>query len=343
MKNTKNTEKWYIGVDGGGTKTAVALSRGDGVAAFRAELSGCSHREIGIDGAVSVVMSGIEKCLAEAGAALSDCAGCCLGMPCYGESAELDVRLEKELRRALYPVPVYVVNDVEVARAGALGGRSGIHVVAGTGSIACGVGDDGVSARCGGWDEFFGDEGSCYWVGREAMSLFSKQADGRAPRGALYDAVRETCGIEDDTEFNDYVIERLKRRRDAVASFQMTAQKAAEAGDMSVRELYERAARELALNVKSLKERLTFFDNKNEKNENHEAHEAHENCETHENQENHKKIPVSYSGGLFRAGETVLAPFRREIEALGCTLFAPIAGAVEGALILAVNKFRLGD
>lgn len=306
-------KKWYIGVDGGGTKTAFAISADDGSIAMQIERTGCSYQMIGIADAVLLIADGIKECLTAVDATLDDCAGCCLGMPCFGESEEHDALLLERLRHALAPAPVYVVNDVEVGWAGSLGGQEGIHVVAGTGSIAYGRGANGVSARCGGWSEFFSDEGSCYWVGREAMSLFTKQADGRIPRGSLYAAVKEMFSITDDIKFNDYAIEYLIPYRDKVASFQLAAKRAAESGDLSARNLYERAAYELALMVEALKDKLLF---------------AGEN------------VPVSYSGGLFKAGELILTPFRQEVERLGCSLRAPLMTAVEGALLLAIKRFR---
>ncbi|TKV29594.1 ATPase [Arthrobacter sp. NamB2] len=61
-----------------------------------------------------------------------------------------------------------VVHDTRLILA-AGGARTGIAVIAGTGSVAWGVGDDGREARSGGWGYLLGDEGSGYWVAREAV------------------------------------------------------------------------------------------------------------------------------------------------------------------------------
>lgn len=304
-------KRWYVGVDGGGTKTAFAISADDGTVAMQIERSGCSYQMIGISNTVSLITDGIKSCLAAVDATLEDCAGCCLGIPCYGESETQDALLVKELQQALAPASVHVVNDVEVGWAGSLGGSEGIHVVAGTGSIAYGRDANGNSARCGGWSELFGDEGSCYWIGREAMSLFSKQADGRIPRGPLYSVVKEEYGITDDLAFNDYVIEHIVGHRERVAAFQLIAMQAAEAGDLSAHNLYQSAAHEFALMVKALKGRLQF---------------------------SQEKVSVSYSGGLFRAGELILAPFRQEVEHFGFSLQPPLMSAVKGALLMAIAQ-----
>lgn len=216
------------------------------------------------------------------------------------------------LSRQLAPIPVLLVNDVEVGWAGSLECGEGIHIVAGTGSIAFGRGKAGQSARCGGWNEFYGDEGSCYWVGRQAMSLFSKQADGRAPRAALYHIVRRELGLINDFYFTDVIQEQWAPQRAKVAAFQKFACQAAEEGDRAAAALFQDAARELGLLAKAIREQLTFT-----------ADRAHVSC----------------SGGLFKAGDLILKPFRHEIEALGCNLKKPCRTATEGALLLAIHHF----
>lgn len=305
--------KWYIGVDGGGTKTEFAVSSADGVPKAVVRLSGCSHQSIGVEAAVTLITEGISQCLAIAGIDPQDCAGCCAGVPCYGEDTKADQEFGKKLCAALAPIPVYFVNDVEVGWAGALGRENGIHIVAGTGSIAFGRGSDHKSARCGGWTEFFGDEGSCYWIGREAMSLFTKEADGRVPRGELYHIVRRAFALTEDYNFVNLVMREIAPYREKVAQFQPYALQAAVAGDMAAISLYQAAAHELALMVKTLKARLQLPPG---------------------------AINVSYSGGLFQSGEVILTPLRKEMEQLGCTLLEPRHTAVEGALALAIEQFN---
>ena len=304
---------WYVGVDGGGTKTQFAVSASDGVSVATLKRPGCSYQSDGINSATSLVISGIHDILAEVNASVGTCAGCCIGMPCYGEDAEKDRVIDERLRSGLAPMPVYVVNDVEVGWAGALECREGIHIVAGTGSIAFGRGRDHKTARCGGWTEFFGDEGSCYWIGREAMSLFTKEADGRRPKGALYDLVCKEFGLTDEFRFVDAVIKELAPYRDRVAHFQVYARQAAEAGDQAVLALYTAAAQELALMAEALKERLDLTPG---------------------------TVDVSYSGGLFETGDFILQPLREMVHTFGGNLQKPRHTAIDGALILAIERFK---
>ncbi|MBI5623261.1 MAG: hypothetical protein HY924_05740 [Elusimicrobia bacterium] len=64
---------------------------------------------------------------------------------------------------------VLVVSDIELAQAAAFAGGPGILVVGGTGSVAFGRDGRGKSLRAGGLGALLGDEGSAFWVGRQAL------------------------------------------------------------------------------------------------------------------------------------------------------------------------------
>ena len=75
---------------------------------------------------------------------------------------------------------VTLVHDTEIAHAGALGGRPGIVVIAGTGSVAYAKNEKGESALCGGWGYLFGDEGSAFWFARDALADAMRERDAGA-------------------------------------------------------------------------------------------------------------------------------------------------------------------
>jgi N-acetylglucosamine kinase-like BadF-type ATPase len=239
-------------------------------------------------------------------------AGIAMGLPCHGESADGDLALERAIRGVFTGIPLYFTNDVEVGWAGSMALGPGINIVAGTGSIAFGKDIHGKTARTGGWSEFFGDEGSCYWMGRKVMELFSKQSDGRIPRDALYTTVRSELNLKDDFGFIDLIHTEYISYREQVASLQFLAEKAALAGSQSAKALYGEAARELLLLVSAVRNRLDFPE---------------------------KTWNVSYSGGLFKAGDLVLPQFLQGIEGDGGILSPPRFGPVEGAVLLAFQHF----
>jgi len=239
-------------------------------------------------------------------------AGIAMGLPCHGESVDGDKALEKAVRDTFAPVPIYITNDVEVGWAGSLALEPGINIVAGTGSIGFGKDNHGKTARSGGWSEFFGDEGSCYWAGRKVMELFSKQSDGRMPKDALYTTVYRELNLKNDFGFIDLIYTHYMAYRDKVASLQKLAEKAALAGSPSARDLYSEAVRELLLIVAAVRSQLDFTE---------------------------EPWNVSYSGGIFMAGDFVLPYFIKEIEKAGGRVSPPRFKPVEGALLLAFQHF----
>lgn len=304
---------WFIGIDGGGTKTAFAISKKDGTPVHVLIRNGCSYQEIGLENVISLLEEGITSLLEETGITKDECAGCCIGLPCFGENDLMDKEIQLQIENMLAPIPVLIVNDGIVGWAGSLECQEGIHLVSGTGSIAFGCGADSSFARSGGWTEFFSDEGSCYWVGRKAMQLFSKEADGRIPRGALYDIVRKAYNLDGDFEFVEKILDTIAPYRDKVADFQRLALDAAIAGDAAAQDLYRQAALELSQIVSGVKSQLIWSD---------------------------KPVKVSYYGGLFHAGEYILKPLEDSLLALGCTLQKPLHSATEGALLLAIKNFN---
>ncbi len=305
--------KYYIGIDGGGTKTAVVIGKNDGVCLSTLEKSGCSHKTIGVDGVVSIISDSIIEITKSIGASIDECAGCCIGLPCFGEAPEADAEITERLKMAFPRIPMLIVNDVVVGWAGSLECSEGVHLVAGTGAISYGRTNDGREARANGWSEFFGDEGSCYWIGKQAMSLFSQQADGRKPKGALYEIVRNELNLKSDLEFIDVVENNYAPYRDKVASFQLFAQKAALLGDNEAKKLYFRAAQYLADSAFAIIKKLGW-ENKN--------------------------VPVSYYGGLFKTGDLILEPLKDCLKVINCTLIPPKHTAAEGALLLCIKNFK---
>jgi len=301
----------FIGVDSGGTETSFAAAERSGKIIGTLTSVGGSYKEIGIEKAVGSLYDNVTRCLAEAGAALSDLSGVCFGLPCVGESAKGDRELTAAVKERFAHIPVIVLNDSEVGWAGSLAMQPGINIVSGTGSIGFGRDLSGNSARCGGWSEVFSDEGSCFWLGRRTMELFSKQADGRLPKGPLYGLISTAFSLSEDFAFIDVMENDYLPHRDKVASMQLFLEQAARQGDGYARDLYAQAADELASIVAGVAARLKL----------------------------EKPFPVSYSGGLFKAGDLIMRPFSERVSSLGGSLREPLLSPTLGAVLLAFSEF----
>ncbi|MHA7263928.1 N-acetylglucosamine kinase [Arthrobacter sp. TMN-37] len=136
-----------------------------------------------------------------------------------------------------------VVHDTRLILA-AGGAAAGIAVIAGTGSAAWGVTSDGREARSGGWGYLLGDEGSGYWLAREAIRRTLHRFNlGQEPSG-LGRRVLEANAVTVPSELIGLFHSDLGRRHWASQSPVVFA--AAEAGDEEARILIETAGADLA-------------------------------------------------------------------------------------------------
>jgi N-acetylglucosamine kinase-like BadF-type ATPase len=302
----------FLGVDGGGTKTAfVVLDAAGRLLASHQEPSSY-YLEVGLEAAAETLRRGTIAVLALAGMTAVDVEFAFFGLPAYGEDSELLPWLDR-LPEAFLPAGRFRCdNDVVCGWAGSLSGRDGIGVVAGTGSIAYGE-YAGRRARAGGWGELFGDEGSAFWIAREGLTLFSRMSDGRAPRGPLYDLLRERLGLTDDLDLCAHVNGPCAPGRSGMAQLSKLVCEAALAGDRQAADLFARAAGELVELIGAVRTRLSLPAGATAR--------------------------VSYSGGVFRSGELILEPLRRALDASGgaCTLTAPELSPAVGAALCAAR------
>ena len=298
----------FLGIDGGGTKTAFVLIDADGRLLARHEATTSYYLEIGFDALRTLLRDGMQATLRQAGVPASDVAHTFAGLPAHGEDSELLGSFSALLADV---VPRSTVgNDMVCSWAGSLAGADGISLVAGTGSIAYGEWQ-GRGARCGGWGEVFGDEGSAHWLAREVLALFSRMADGRAEPGPLLGLVREHFELKHDLDLCAEI--NGTAARSELAQVARLATAAAHAGDVQARQLLVRAGDELAALAAGIARHLALP-------------AAH-------------PVPVSYSGGVFAAGELVLGPLQAALARRlpGAVLTTPRFGPELGAALYAAR------
>ena len=124
-------------------------------------------------------------------------------------------------------------------------------LIAGTGSIAIARSEDGSTRRVGGWGQELGDEGSGYWIGREALHAVVQADDGRAADTALRSAVLDHLRLGAATDLIAWVASADKG---AVAALVPGVAGAAEGGDQVAQDVLERASAALERHVSALLE-----------------------------------------------------------------------------------------
>lgn len=148
--------------------------------------------------------------------------------------------------------PVHVTDDADTARCGAFAGAPGIVVIAGTGSAALGW-DGERFARAGGHGFLLGDEGSAYWIGREAVRSalrFQEQAGGSE---LIHAAVAQATGSSLDALISEVNAHPADRGRLTVLASAVTA---IAAHDPEAQRIVRCAAEHLATLADSIRRRL---------------------------------------------------------------------------------------
>jgi glucosamine kinase len=170
-----------LGIDAGGTKTVCQLADADGRILNEARGPGANLQAAGELEVEKVLHQVIDQAL---GSVELRPAVICLGMA--GVDRPRDAGLVHTiLARIGHRARPLVVNDALIALEAGIPDRAGVVIVAGTGSIAYGRDDHGRAARAGGWGYVLGDEGSGYWIGRQALRAVVRASDGRAEPTAL--------------------------------------------------------------------------------------------------------------------------------------------------------------
>jgi N-acetylglucosamine kinase-like BadF-type ATPase len=196
-----------LAVDGGNSKTDLALARADGevLALVRGPQSSPHH--LGVDGSIAVLErllddAAVEAGLRDGGRPLADIGQLMIsGVDFPAEEEEL--RVAAGGRRLASSISV--ANDTfAVLRAGTERGW-GVAVVCGAGINCVGVAPDGRHARYPALGAITGDWGGGYDVGLAAVSAGARSDDGRGPVTTLARAVPGFFGLSTTTQLAEAI------------------------------------------------------------------------------------------------------------------------------------------
>jgi glucosamine kinase len=311
---------YYLGIDGGGTKTTCAV--GNELQLLATATAGPSNMvRVGEAKARESLHQSVRQGCAAAGVDPTQIVHACVG----GSGAahpEFAAAVRSVLAEIL-PSTITVVGDMEIALEAAFGGGSGVVVIAGTGSIAFGRDQQGNTARAGGWGFAISDEGSAHWIGRAAVSALLRAADVAGEtfhsritkkNSLLGDAFFKTWGV---STFAD-----LARAANSIpppdfaALFPLVA---AASDDQLAQQVLIRAGTELAQLAAVVLHRLFT------------ASDA-------------MTVPIATTGGVFRHAAQVRDVFCDELRRLDARaeVHSRIVEPVEGALRLA-RRMAMGN
>ena len=303
--------RYWLGIDGGGTNCRAVIVNDAGTVLGEGHADAANFIRVGLDAAIRHVTQAVEQACAQAGIAPAEVSAACIGLA--GTShPDHHRQMLAALRQAL-PIPdITLETDARVALAGATGNLPGIVIIAGTGSIACGINSRGRFARAGGWGPAMGDEGSGSYIGRRALEAVVMAYDYRGEPTSMLDPILRHFGVTSPPELPPVIYDDPERALREIAQLSRIVVRAAQTGDRVAQEILSDAAIELARAAAAVIEQLRM--------------------ET-------DSFQVAFVGGVFEAGDLILKPMREEILKIApkARIEPPIEPPVIGAARMAIG------
>lgn len=297
---------YYLGIDGGGTKTTCAV--GDENRLITAATGGASNIvRVGEAQTRESLHRAVHQACAASGITPQHVVRTCIGGS--GAARPELAAIVRGILAEILPTPIDVVGDMEIALQAAFDDAPGVIVIAGTGSIAFGRDKTGNTLRAGGWGFEIGDEGSAHWIGRAAVSAVLRASDRDGDKVAaspLAKALYKAWGVSSLSD--------LARAANSVPGpdFAGLFRAVVASEDEPAREVLGKAGRELADVAAVVIRRLFCKDDR-------------------------VSVPVAMIGGVFRHAALAREAFYNELQTLvpGAHVMSQVVEPVEGALRMA--------
>lgn len=178
------SQDFYIGVDGGGTKTKMRIEDANGSLVGEAR-SGPAQIRISLEQAWDSILSAFQEITHAAGidpTAHRFHAGLALA------GTESQKQYDAFINHPHPFTTLFLKSDAYAACLGAHDGADGAIIIVGTGTKGYQI--EGASeSSIGGWGFPQGDEGGGAWIGLQTIRLTFHSLDGRLPKSPLFDAV----------------------------------------------------------------------------------------------------------------------------------------------------------
>jgi len=171
---------FYLGIDGGGTKTRCVV--GNETTVLATAVSGgsnivrLSEVHAGESKARESLHTGVRQACAAAKISPEQLQTACIGAA-GAARPDAAAKLRSMLTELNPGLNIQVVGDNVIALEAAFGSGPGAIAIAGTGSVVYGRDSSGHTARAGGWGFAISDEGSGHWIGRHAISALLRAHD----------------------------------------------------------------------------------------------------------------------------------------------------------------------
>ncbi len=251
---------YALGVDGGGTKTLAWIgevdAQGDAHVVGRGSAGSSNQVAVGVDAALDNLSQAVQHACTDAKISLKQLAAGVFAIAGSGNEAGRR-RIQNFVETRLQLADIQIIHDGQaVLEAGTVDGW-GVALIAGTGAVAYGKTRAGATGVVGGWGYWFGDEGSAFWLGQEALRAIARADDGRGPYTQLADQVVSQLAVNEPRE----ILSAIGRHGDVrswIAGLSRLVCDTARAGDEVATSILDRAVHHWVDHITSLMNRLTI-------------------------------------------------------------------------------------
>lgn len=269
----------YLGVDGGGTKTHIALLRPNGDVKSEGFAGPANPLRVGVETAVGNIVKAVNEACDNGGVSWLDIVAATLGLAGV-RRADLRQRVKERFVQSVGIRNTTVITDAEIAWYATTKGKPGLVVIAGTGSICFGKNDKNDIAISGGWGPLAGDEGGGVGIAQTALHSVAKASDGRGIATTLSQRASEYFRAS-GPENLIVAIYSPQVDNTRIAGFAQFVVEAAQDGDAVAMNIMQEAGSELGLAACAVIEKLGLMK---------------------------EKVPIGCVGSVFKAGDLLKKP-----------------------------------
>lgn len=239
--------KFYIGVDGGGTKTAYALfdEKKNIVAEHYGPASNHENMEGSFPEAAGIIADGVKAVAAKGNITLADVDGMLMGLAGIDHPYQHDAMQEELGKLGVTGARIY--NDGFIVIKAGVGSGAGIGYNCGTGTCCNSIDSKGNMLQIGGFDVLSGDKGNGHWVGAQTFRIMYDQLCLGKGDSMITKLMGEKVGVVDRATLLDSIAvlegdEGEDFLRKLIVSFFEAANSGDEAAMLVIEEMAQRGA-----------------------------------------------------------------------------------------------------
>lgn len=256
---------YFIGVDGGGTKTDVLCADEQGTIVGQATAGPTNLTSTSVGAASFNLIEALRQAMQSLpqGSPGHDWMIGQLVMGLAGMDTLAEQRRAQEIfARALEPYAVQrliLVNDSIIAMENATDSPQAIVLISGTGTICFGRNETGQTAKTSGVDFLLGDQGSGYYIGSYVLREAVKSYDGRRPKTLLESLVAAHFRLNSLEYLKEKVYNPLLSKVE-IAELSRLCFTALQQGDEAAQLIVSRTVEELVLQAETVIKKLALTD-----------------------------------------------------------------------------------